>query len=53
VKWDKVALNTSAYNAEISAAAKLNSVDVSLIRAIIHAESAYQPDAVSPKGAQG
>jgi len=24
-----------------------------LIRAIIHAESAYQPDAVSPKGARG
>ncbi len=53
VKWDKVVLNTSAYNAEIDAAAKLNSVDASLIRAIIHAESAYQPDAVSPKGAQG
>jgi soluble lytic murein transglycosylase-like protein len=53
VKWDKVALNTSAYNAEISAAASLHSVEVSLIRAIIHAESAYQPDAVSPKGAQG
>jgi soluble lytic murein transglycosylase-like protein len=53
VKWDKVALNTNAYHAEISAAAELNSVDVSLIRAIIHAESAYQPNAVSPKGAQG
>jgi len=53
VKWDKVALNTSAYNAEISAAASLHSVEASLIRAIIHAESAYQPDAVSPKGAQG
>ena len=53
LKWDKVALNTSAYNAEISAAARLHSVEASLIRAIIHAESAYQPDAVSPKGAQG
>jgi soluble lytic murein transglycosylase-like protein len=53
VKWDRVALNTSAYHAEISAAARLNSVEASLIRAIIHAESAYQPDAVSPKGAQG
>ena len=28
-------------------------VDESLIRAIIHAESAYQPDALSPRGAQG
>ena len=30
-----------------------NAVDEALIRAVIHAESAYQPDAVSPKGAQG
>ena len=28
-------------------------VDDALIRAIIHAESAYQPEALSPKGAQG
>ena len=28
-------------------------MEESLIRAIIHAESAYQPDAQSPKGAQG
>ena len=31
----------------------MNSVDESLIRAIIHAESAYRLDAESPKGAQG
>jgi soluble lytic murein transglycosylase-like protein len=53
VSWEKVALNTQAFGSEISAAARVNAVDESLIRAIIHAESAYQPDAVSPKGAQG
>jgi soluble lytic murein transglycosylase-like protein len=37
----------------IKIAAEFNAVDESLIRAIIHAESAYQPDAQSPKGAQG
>jgi len=53
VSWEKVALNTQAFGSEISTAARVNAVDESLIRAIIHAESAYQPDAVSPKGAQG
>jgi len=53
VSWDKIALNTQAFDAEIHSAAQRNAVDESLIRAIIHAESACHPDAVSPKGAQG
>ncbi len=53
VSWEKVTLNTRAFGSEISSAARRNKVDESLIRAIIHAESAYQADAVSPKGAQG
>jgi soluble lytic murein transglycosylase-like protein len=53
VSWEKVPLNTRSYSREIHSAAAFNSVDESLIRAIIHAESAYQPDARSPKGAQG
>jgi soluble lytic murein transglycosylase-like protein len=53
VRWEKVPLNTRSYSSEISSAAAFNAVDESLIRAIIHAESAYQPDARSPKGAQG
>jgi len=53
LNWEKVPLNTLSFSNEIRGAAQFNSVDESLIRAIIHAESAYQPDAQSPKGAQG
>ena len=53
VNWEQVPLNTSAFGDEIRLAASRYSVDESLIRAVIHAESAYQPDAQSPKGAQG
>ena len=53
VNCEKVPLNTSAFSDEISQASRFFAVDPSLIRAIIHAESAYQPDARSPKGAQG
>lgn len=53
VSWEKVPLNTRSYRTEIQAASRFNAVEESLIRAIIHAESAYQSDAQSPKGAQG
>ena len=53
ISWENVALNTKAFGSEIQIAAQNNAVDESLIRAIIHAESAYQADAISPKGAQG
>jgi len=53
LSWEKVPLNTRSYRSEIHGAAQINAVDESLIRAIIHAESAYQPDAQSPRGAQG
>ncbi len=53
ISWEKVALNTQSFDAEILQAALDNGVEPALIRAIIHAESAYQADAVSPKGAQG
>lgn len=53
VAWDKVPLNTRSFSSEIQTASRFSSVEESLIRAIIHAESAYQPDAQSPKGAQG
>ena len=51
--WEKIPLNRQAFDDEIRAAAQVFTVDDSLIRAIIHAESAYQPDALSPRGAQG
>ena len=53
VSWEKVPLNTQSFSSEIRGAAQFNAVEESLIRAIIHAESAYQVDAQSPKGAQG
>lgn len=53
VDWEQVPLNTRAFGAEIIAAAREYAVDASLIRAVIHAESAYRRDAKSPKGAQG
>ena len=51
--WENIPLNRQAYDVEIQAAAEGFAVDESLIRAIIHAESAYQSDALSPRGAQG
>lgn len=51
--WERIPLNRQAFYEEIQAAAEVFAVDDALIRAIIHAESAYQPDALSPKGAQG
>ena len=41
------------YTDEISEAAKKFSLEESLIRAVIHIESAFNPQAVSPKGARG
>ena len=51
--WEHIPLNRRAFDEEIRAAADVFAVDDALIRAIIHAESAYQADALSPKGAQG
>ncbi len=51
--WKNIPLNRWAYADEIHLAAEGFGVDAALIRAIIHAESAYRPDARSPRGAQG
>jgi len=53
VRWDRTKLNLTAYSDSIDAAAKEYGVDPALVRAIIHAESAFDPGAVSRKGAQG
>jgi soluble lytic murein transglycosylase-like protein len=53
VNFGKIRLRTDAYANEISAAAAQYGVDESIVRAIIHAESAYNPNALSRVGAQG
>ncbi len=53
INWNSIALNTTDYATEISNAATEYGVDVALIRALIHAESAFNPMALSHKGAQG
>ena len=53
VNWNSTALNVNAYRAEVTAAAAEFGVDPSLLRAVIHAESAFNPNAISNKGAEG
>ena len=53
VNFGKVKLNTKAYDREIAAASKQYGVDEAVVRAIIHAESSFNPRAVSRVGAQG
>ncbi len=49
----KAKYHPDLYNDAILAAADEHQVDPALIKAVIHAESAFNPYAVSPKGAQG
>ena len=53
VNFGSVRLNKNAYSNEIAAAARAFGVDEAIVRAIIHAESAYNPNALSRVGAQG
>ncbi len=53
VNFGTTRLNTTAYKDEIARAARDYGVDEAIIRAIIHAESAYRPTALSRAGAQG
>lgn len=53
VDFGHIRLNTDAYRAEIAAAARDFGVEEAIVRAIIHAESAYRPNALSRVGAQG
>ncbi|MFT3762113.1 MAG: lytic transglycosylase domain-containing protein [Pseudoxanthomonas sp.] len=53
LNFGSVRLNTSAYRNEIANAAREFGVEEAVVRAIIHAESAYRPNAVSRVGAQG
>lgn len=53
VDWSNVPLNTGDFSREIAAASKKYNVDPALVRAVIHAESAFNQRAVSDMGAQG
>ncbi|MCY1408788.1 Membrane-bound lytic murein transglycosylase F [compost metagenome] len=46
-------LDTQSYRREIEAASGHYGVDRALVRAVIHAESAFRPNAISEAGAQG
>ncbi|HET9031672.1 MAG TPA: lytic transglycosylase domain-containing protein [Dokdonella sp.] len=53
INFARTALNTEAYKDEVNLAAADYGVDAALLRAVIHAESAFNPMAISSKGAQG
>jgi soluble lytic murein transglycosylase-like protein len=53
INWSSTTLNLTAYADSINAASLQFGVDPAFVRAIIHAESAFNPAARSRKGAQG
>ena len=53
IDWNGIGLNHTAYKATIQSASEKHNVKPSLIRAVIHAESAFNPKARSPVGAEG
>ena len=53
VDWNNIPLQLDAYEYAINSAAQRYQVDPALVRAVIHAESAFRPGARSKKGALG
>lgn len=53
VNFGNVRLNPNAYSAEIARASREFGVEEAIVRAIMHAESAFNPNALSRAGAQG
>ena len=53
IDWNRVRLNLTAYADAVRAASAESGVDEAFLRAVIHAESAFNPNALSLKGAQG
>lgn len=53
VDFATVALNLDIYRDEVAGAAAEFGVDPALLRAVMHAESAFNPNAISNAGAQG
>lgn len=53
IDWNNVALNLTSFGDAIHSASGEFGVDEALLRAVIHAESAFNPRALSVAGAQG
>jgi len=53
VNFANVRLNTDAFREEVAAAAREFGVEEAIVRAVMHAESAFNPNAISRAGAQG
>ena len=53
VNWNATRLHTDKYRTEIAAAAAAHGVEEALLRAVMHAESGFNPRARSHKGATG
>jgi len=53
VNWHNTPLFLQKYQQEITTAAQYHQLDPALIRAVIHAESAFNPKALSKSGAAG
>ncbi len=53
INWQTTPLNLTSYRTETQRAAGQSKLDEALIRAVIHAESAFNADAISSKGASG
>lgn len=53
VNWNTTPLIVDKFNYEITSAANKHGLQAALLKAVIHAESAFKPQAVSSAGAQG
>lgn len=53
IDWQAIRIYPQEYRQQIAQYAQQFSVDPALVQAVIHAESAFNPRAVSSKGAQG
>ncbi len=53
IQWRSTSLFTDRYTDHIAAASRRYGVDAALIRAVIHAESGFDPNARSRRGASG
>ncbi|WP_158677917.1 MULTISPECIES: lytic transglycosylase domain-containing protein [unclassified Pseudoalteromonas] len=51
--WHRTPLYTDKYHQHLVAAAKENGIDLALLKAIVHAESNFNPKAESNRGAKG